>query len=839
MKLLEASGTGLYSIYKTYFKHELSLTQDLAFIKKTSFKQYSVFIRDFDICPNLVTKSSCISSYLHLETAPLNSEEAYFRTLSYLDFGKIATINTKCTNILGNYFTFFKFLRLLVKIAISAFESIESNINQNYLNSVSSNNKDSDSQKPLQTQPIRINLFEKLLYLLENMESSYGFCELEKKTHITHTSKTNYLFNRKIVDPLKIKYKNSISELNMGNSSNLNSERYVETGERVVSSLSQGTEYDQKKVYYMADNIQKINSNSNIRCTSPGIQSVSTLHQSPYIQSNQETERNLIRQSPHLSQSNSKNVFDVNNYDFTQSNPIIEFIYENFSMMLLQVFEAYCSFGSDKYETKLMKSPNFYKLLKDSDLIIDHSVNNYRINEQFFKSRIINMKNTKKETEIVNVNHSNTKQAKISKGKVEGGKTNASEFSHFKLGGRPVIQSSKLKEGKFSNIYDMQSNVTANDNNKDLNSKSAKGSKQDKDSKNRNTKNPNIITSTSNNTNKLREASNEQEDELIKEYQKLSNLKIQNNQIDLVFTSVLKLMALEDPETNDDSNSLPSNKLYCSRMVFHPPKGKLITIKGKQKSINFKAFIKSIVLLSNLLLSELLKQPTNKGSSLPYRENSEDNYELLDIVNFLIQEKILKNNQQLLSKHFEADEKIELLEALKKESEEDVVLLDILSSSLENIYFYYAFSKDSKQAKTRGLMSFNQLLAFAVDFNIFPDILSKSKLLHYFKKKALEIKLDVISKLGIHDVEFIDYSGFIDIIGLIAIELPLDEEPFINRVNTVVEHLSQSKGEEKIYMKSSVKTVPLDVLFKQRIPEYFNRNKDSVSVSGFYDILDS
>ena len=654
MALLECSSSGLYSIYKTYFKHELSLAQDLNFIVKSSNKMFFQFLKDFDISPTLVNKSQCISIYSNLSEFPINSEEAYFKVLTNVDLGKVTLINTNCSNILGSYFSFFKFIRILVKLALTYFEYVESQSN------------------------VKLTLFDKMLYLLEKIEGSQGFNELEKKTHITHTSKTNFLFDRKIVTSIK------------------NSNKKI-------------LDTDHSKVIYTADNYQKINSNQNIRLNSGLASPISTNYHS-----NLETER-----------------------DNNKDKENIDFLIENYGRILLQIFECYCSFGSDKKETKYMKSPNFYKLLKDSGLITEFPSSGMFQKETFFKSRIINQ---------------NT--AKLN---------NFDSFAPKNKSGRPLISVNSLKQK----------------------------------------------------TNSKEESQNDE----------FSLIKIDSNEVDLIFTTIIKFQARansEEQNITNNNNTVGHQSFYCSKMIQNENINykKILTVKGS-KSVTFKSFVQGITIISSHLISK--KKLNNSNNEISQ----------------IIVEKIIKNNEKLIEKNVASDNKIELLEALKKQSEDDLNLINVLSSTVESIYLFYSFNKDSKEKKTRGLMTFMQLSQFCLDFQIFPDLISKSKLLFYYKKKYLEIQYDLIKKFGIYDTEFIDFSGFTDILALIAIDLPLEDEQFINRVTTVVEHLSQSGGEEKIYIKTNKKTVPLLFRYKSFLPDYFSNVNESITVDGFNEILQS
>lgn len=607
-EVLQVSTLGLYRIYKTYFSHELSLSRNEKFIKEESLKQYTQFIKDFEIIPSLVSKSICLVSYLNLICVDVTSEEAYLNLLPRLNLS-FNKYNVKKSQLVGTYFTFYKFVRLIVRLSIASFVQIEKSLSSK--------------------ENVKIDLFEKLIYLLEKIEASSGFINLELKTNLTHTDKTSKILDSNEINYIRQNYRNETSNLSSSENNN-----------------------DFKNKFNFNDS-----KNKNRLPTSLSGKETEVNSPIPFTQTNNITEKNLL--------SNSKEKI------------LFEFILKNYNTMLLQIFEVYCSYGKDDQENKLLKSNNFLKLLRNSNMV---------------------------ESGVKNVNKIN------------------------------------------------------------------------------------------------------------------SNIMVKSNEVDIIFTHLIKL---SDKKAN-----------------------------YKLKAINYHEFIKGLILISYKF----------------DKESDEENFNNIEsILKYIIEERIIKNNSIIIEKYYKNDEKIDLLEALKQESEEDISLINVLSISFQQVYLFYSnynvidsniyintnnsnntsnkFQSISKKdlIKNIGLMTKEQLLNFANDFSLFPDIISKSKLIYYFKKKSLEIQNDIQSKYHIYDTELIDYSGFLDLLGLIAIELPLNDEPFINRVNTLMDHINLSGGEEKIFRRNGIRISSITNIYKKKLPEYFNQNETnrSVSISEMYDILKS
>jgi hypothetical protein len=62
--LLTSVGQVLFDVYFNYFEHELRGNYDDVTLKKMDEKSIFEFLRDYDICPTLVSKSIAYKIYL-------------------------------------------------------------------------------------------------------------------------------------------------------------------------------------------------------------------------------------------------------------------------------------------------------------------------------------------------------------------------------------------------------------------------------------------------------------------------------------------------------------------------------------------------------------------------------------------------------------------------------------------------------------------------------------------------------------------------------------------------------------------------------------------------------
>jgi len=116
----------LYEVFKVYFPHELSMSENETFLAESSFKAFKLFNKDFDLCPTLVNKTVTFKIW-QTETTDENeeSDERFLLLMKNVDLKK-----NNNNNFFGRYFTFFKYLRSIIKISEVSFERMEYNINR-------------------------------------------------------------------------------------------------------------------------------------------------------------------------------------------------------------------------------------------------------------------------------------------------------------------------------------------------------------------------------------------------------------------------------------------------------------------------------------------------------------------------------------------------------------------------------------------------------------------------------------------------------------------------------------------------------------------------------------
>ncbi|CAI2382553.1 unnamed protein product [Moneuplotes crassus] len=154
--VIKSVGTVLYEVYSAYFPWEIANSTIYTKLDKKSEKAYKQFINDFDICPSILTKTMSFQIW----NSVINLENETYREMSESICG---------TKAFGKCLSFSKFVDLLVKIS--------------YLFARDSQDIPSETDLPS----------EIFIMLLEKLELSNGFLNLEKKTNKPHTSRTSLL----------------------------------------------------------------------------------------------------------------------------------------------------------------------------------------------------------------------------------------------------------------------------------------------------------------------------------------------------------------------------------------------------------------------------------------------------------------------------------------------------------------------------------------------------------------------------------------------------------------------------------------------------------------------
>lgn len=118
----------MFDIYRVYFPFELSLAENSNFVIENSQKYYFLLLKDFDLCPTIVSKSTSFQIFQTEMNSLLEITENYMNIIQNLDFNSIKKFSTK--NVLGQYFNFFKFLRCIMRIADLSFDKLETNVSR-------------------------------------------------------------------------------------------------------------------------------------------------------------------------------------------------------------------------------------------------------------------------------------------------------------------------------------------------------------------------------------------------------------------------------------------------------------------------------------------------------------------------------------------------------------------------------------------------------------------------------------------------------------------------------------------------------------------------------------
>jgi hypothetical protein len=172
----------LFDLYRTSFTNETSISDDLEYIKNTSLKNYFTLVKNLEIIPQLLSKSTCYQIYKYeinnsnADESINNNQHFYFEICQKIDFMSMNTYERSNKNIFGKYFIFFKFVRVLVKMSQITFEKIFETNNK-------LNNKKDDNNNGMKPE-------EMFVLFLQKIEQSEGFSNFTKRNNVTHNYKT-------------------------------------------------------------------------------------------------------------------------------------------------------------------------------------------------------------------------------------------------------------------------------------------------------------------------------------------------------------------------------------------------------------------------------------------------------------------------------------------------------------------------------------------------------------------------------------------------------------------------------------------------------------------------
>lgn len=344
----------LFEVYKAYFPFEISLSEDLNYVKDQSFKTYFIFLKNFDLYPSLVSKPLAFQIYQsEEEESPLVSDrsEDYLRLIQNVDLKNLMKFYAKSGNILGQHFNFFRFIRVVLKIGEVGYENLEkTNINLNFnktlpgknanriTRNISLDKSNTDNCRNCFNQNLASSS-EKLLLTLERMELSEGFINLQKKTSKTHSSRNSIILSADLMQTLNTNF-------------------YSSTGQTAQTrQTAQGINdrsISRSEIEEPSGNSVIVHRNTEERAKFP-------------FSTSEDKESSYLQDQPSTA------------VQFLNDQEAINYISQTYGEKLVLIFKSYTSYG-DPLNTKYMKSKIFAKLLREANLVSTHFVkNNYNI----------------------------------------------------------------------------------------------------------------------------------------------------------------------------------------------------------------------------------------------------------------------------------------------------------------------------------------------------------------------------------------------------------------------------------------------------------------------------
>lgn len=207
-----------------------------------------------------------------------------------------------------------------------------------------------------------------------------------------------------------------------------------------------------------------------------------------------------------------------------------------------------------------------------------------------------------------------------------------------------------------------------------------------------------------------------------------------------------------------------------------------IRYKGKTGKLEYEGFLKSLISIAKRLNSNLSEFEAFQW----FFQNV-----LEDFIEKLSENKREIEVCSLNSSAIRHDNHVQLLMELLQDNE----ILDLLGTVHKSLRFYYeAYSKST------GLMDFESFARFAKDFDIFPLVITKSRLLKIFETLAT-----VFERTAGHS-GFIDQHLFVEGLALCAFEVNYESpepSPF-EKVYYFLEKINQSEGVAAVQKKKGV-----------------------------------
>jgi len=291
----------LYEIYHVYFPWELKTSDSEDVVENRSKRAMFKLLREFEVCPSLVNMSLANQLWVYC----LNHDDRHL-----VNFMHEYMIVPPGYNNIGTVLTLNKFLIFVVKVAYVGY--------------------DQEVYKESSYTPI-----ERLCLLLERMELSTGFHNLEKKTSRPHTAKTSLI-------PAKGCLRNIQENLD-----GLHSIDYNDGEGR--------------------PNVMFLQKHGSLQIEEPSL-SANDTHRSYRV--DVATPGRYRETSPRRGRNTSRSPTSGRSLHRSQSptHPYYHPAIEQYKQRLQTIFQAYCSFGEPMNTTKL-KSTKYHRMLRHCGLL--------------------------------------------------------------------------------------------------------------------------------------------------------------------------------------------------------------------------------------------------------------------------------------------------------------------------------------------------------------------------------------------------------------------------------------------------------------------------------------
>lgn len=156
----------LIKIFQVYFPWETQTSQQESIVKQRSENALFIFLREFDVCPSLITKSTAFAIWTDILETPASKLTYSSRNPNLIPF---------LEKDFGTVFTFSKFCAFLVRASTIA-----------YIDALGPNSR-------------KFSNNERFALLLERMELSPGMLNFERKTSTPHNSRNTLIVPRGIL----------------------------------------------------------------------------------------------------------------------------------------------------------------------------------------------------------------------------------------------------------------------------------------------------------------------------------------------------------------------------------------------------------------------------------------------------------------------------------------------------------------------------------------------------------------------------------------------------------------------------------------------------------------